>query len=300
MKTRYGLADDFFPGAEALRQAVEQHFAEPERHTADRHQIWNYWYVPGSYTYLRTSPEKIVGPALAQQFHQWLQRFAFETFGLINTTWPYLSLYVTGCHQALHNDARGGRLGYVYSLTRWDERNFAGGETLLFHEHAWRQDLTGAKATSSFYELIPQRFNQLLVFDDRIPHGVPRIEGTMEPLEGRIVVHGHMSEGGVTVEGNLGVEMVSPILQPALAEIWHRREASAAHYHGLVVLRLEIGPEGGTPLCTLLFDRVLPASPLNPPFPSGDLVEVFAACRFPAAEGPSRITVPVAIGVALP
>jgi hypothetical protein len=115
-------------------------------------------------------------------------------------------------------------------------------------------------------------------------------------LEGRIVVHGHMSEGGITIEGSLGVEAVSPALQPALAELWHRCQASAPHYHGLLVLRLEIGPEGGVPRCALLFDRVLPASPLNPPFPSGDLVELFAACRFPAAAGPSRITVPVAIG----
>jgi hypothetical protein len=109
-----------------------------------------------------------------------------------------------------------------------------------------------------------------------------------------------LSEGGITIEGSLGVEVVSPILQPALAEIWQRREASAPHYHGLVVLRLEVGPEGGPPLCTLLFDRVLPVSPLNPPFPSEDLVELCAACRFPAAGGPSRITVPMAIGAVLP
>jgi hypothetical protein len=111
---------------------------------AERHQVWNYWYVPGSYTYLRTSPEKVIGPDLAQNFHQRLKTYVYETFGLANTTWPYLSAYVTGCSQALHNDARGGRLGYVYSLTRWDERKFSGGETLLFHEQPWQQDLTSA------------------------------------------------------------------------------------------------------------------------------------------------------------
>jgi hypothetical protein len=113
MKTHYALVDDFFIEAEPMRQALEQHFGQPFGHTAEQHQIWNYWYVPGSYTYLRTNPEKVLGPDLAQNFYQRLKSYVYETFGLATTTWPYLSVYVTGCSQALHNDARGGRLGYV-------------------------------------------------------------------------------------------------------------------------------------------------------------------------------------------
>jgi hypothetical protein len=300
VKKHYGLVDDFFPAAEAMRGAVEQHFADPARHTAQQHQIWNYWYVPGSYTYLRTAPEKVVGSDLAQQFYQWLQHYAFETFGLATTTWPYLSVYISGCNQALHNDSRGGRLGFAYSLTQWDDRKFSGGETLLFHEEPWQQDLTTAKATNGFYDLIPQRFNQLLVFDDRIPHGVQRIEGSMDPLAGRIVVHGHLSEGGIVVEGSLGVEELNPSIQHALSETWHRRQAAAPHYHGLLVLRLSIDAEGGQGQCSVLFDRVLPLAPNNPPFPSTDFVVLFSDLRFPSAAGPTRITIPIAIGMVLP
>ena len=39
--------------AEALRAPIDLHFSEPHRHGFDTHFVWNYWYVPGLYTYLR-------------------------------------------------------------------------------------------------------------------------------------------------------------------------------------------------------------------------------------------------------
>jgi hypothetical protein len=50
-----------------------------------------------------------------------------------DVSWPYLSLYVSGCRQGLHNDARNGCFAFVYSLTR-DQRRTVGGETLVFRE----------------------------------------------------------------------------------------------------------------------------------------------------------------------
>jgi len=53
------VVDAFLPASLALemRRDIETHFAKPEEHRAETHQVWNYWFVPESYTYLRTAPE---------------------------------------------------------------------------------------------------------------------------------------------------------------------------------------------------------------------------------------------------
>ena len=48
--------------AREMRRDIDTHFSAPEQHRADTHQVWNYWFVPDSYTYLRTAPEKVIAP----------------------------------------------------------------------------------------------------------------------------------------------------------------------------------------------------------------------------------------------
>jgi hypothetical protein len=298
MQAGYAVVENFFAEAEEARDAVDHHFSEPHAHTPTSHQIWNYWFVPGLYAYLRTMPEKVMAPELAQRLFDRLRHHAFETYGLGRAHWPYLSLYVTGCYQGLHNDAKNGRLGYVYSLTRWDERKFGGGETLLLKDGPWSESSTVArgKGGASFYHLIPQNFNQLLVFDDRIPHAVQRIEGTMDPVAGRIAIHGHFAEAGVTVEGGLGGEQMNPALAKILAEFKRRQEKAAARYHGIVVLRVIVEPSGDHGAASILLDRVLPLRRDVPPFRSSGFADLLTDCRFPPAPQASRITIPVVIG----
>jgi hypothetical protein len=301
MQSRYSLVENFFPEADRLRAAVDAHFAEPMRHEPGRHQIWNYWYVPEIYTYLRTQPEKVFGPELAQRFFDHLRRHAFETYGLGKVYWPYLSVYVAGCHQALHNDSRGGRIGYVYSLTNWDKRNFAGGETLLFKEGSWSGDpsVADAKGARNFYDLIPPRFNQLLVFDDRVPHAVQRLEGTMDPAAGRIVLHGHFAEAGIAIEGGLADERHKPAVAGLDAGVKQWAAALGPRYHGLIVFRLEVTADGRVAGCVVLWDRVYPLGAGTPALRVEDLTAQLAALRFPAAQQPSRVTLPISIGTGL-
>src|SRR5579872_5211186 len=64
------VVDDFLPAevAAELRADIERHFANLGRHDPATHQVWNYWFVPGLYTYLRTQPEKILQRANVQLF----------------------------------------------------------------------------------------------------------------------------------------------------------------------------------------------------------------------------------------
>jgi hypothetical protein len=291
------VIDDFFPEAAALRAGIDAHFAEPTKHDPASHQVWNYWYVPGLYTYLRTAPERVLPREPLNRLFAKLKAMATFRFGLTHVTWPYLSLYVAGCQQGMHNDAANGRLGYVYSLTRWDERKFLGGETLIFREQSYvgSSAITRPNAGTGLYDLVPARFNRLLLFDDRLVHAVPRLEGTMVPQEGRLVLHGHIADGPLEVNGALApgiaravIDRLQPKLQRCVAE-------AGAGLAGLVSVRLMIGPGGRVDKSEILFDRLLPVSAraADPAGAAAAVAELLAGAVFPGAEGASFVTIAV-------
>jgi hypothetical protein len=300
MKDGYAVVEQFFDSANELRAAFEGHFQNPHAHSSP-HQVWNYWYVPDAYTYLRTEPGKILPGPLVAQFVQRLNAWALATYGLCTRTNPWLSLYVNGCGQTIHNDSLGGQMGYVYSITRWDERNFLGGETLLFHPgHYWETErIKASGAGTSFYAKVPSRFNQLLVFDDRVIHGVQPIQGTMDPLQGRVVLHGHLRADAFMIEGPLPGEPAVRAITPTLERIRDLAQQHAPLLHGFVTLRLSIQADGGVTAVRLLCDRILPLSPDRSrlePF-KGDVVALLSGVRFPPAPAASELTLPVLVGV---
>jgi hypothetical protein len=302
VRERLIVIDDFLPAelAEAMRGDIDMHFRNPERHAPASHQVWNYWFVPELYAYLRTQPEKVIAPASASAFHERLSAWSINNLGLGRVSWPYLSLYVAGCRQGLHNDAVNGRFAFVYSLTR-DARRTQGGRTIVHREgDPARALMTQASAGRSFFDAVEPRFNRLVVFDDRLPHAVEPLEGSMDPLEGRFVLHGHLGESGPIVGGALAPDTVVAPLAAAL-------EGFAAStfldgYHGPLTLRLDIRPQGDVASCRVMLDRVLHPDPGDGRWPwlLGDLVARLAALTFPAAAASSIIVAPVVFGAQLP
>jgi hypothetical protein len=299
MQQPYMVVEQFFDGADEMRAAFEAHFAEPHRHTP-QHQVWNYWYIPELYTYLRTNPAKIMPESLVTRFLQRLNNWAASTLGLNTPFHPWISLYVSGCGQGLHNDSLNGQMGYVYSLTKWEGRNFQGGETILFRsENYWETDrIKTAGAGASFYNKVPSRFNQLLVFDDRVIHGVAPIMGTMDPVAGRVVLHGHLKAESAILTGALPVGVV----RAAAASVQDRLRAllqeHAQLFHGFMTLRLHIGPEGRVAFVQPLCDRILPLSHDTGKLEAfkTEISQLVASVPFPAAHGPSELTLPVIVG----
>ena len=293
----HAFVDNFLPDemARQMRAAIDRHFAQPYKQTAE-HQVWNYWYVPDMYTFLRTAPDKVIGRELLDRFHAALTAWSWKTLGLGNVTYPYLSLYVDGCQQSIHNDATNGRFGYVYSLT-WDQRETKGGETIVYHEgDLYRSSLTNMTGgRGGLYEMIDSRFNRLAVFDDRMPHGVNRIEGSMNPVHGRLVLHGHISETGPGVRGALGPEQVGSLVEEAANAALSRFEMRTDP-HGPLVVRLSVGADGGVGDARLVLDRLA--------FPDGQssagmaeaVVEAIRALSFPAADAPTEAVVPIMVG----
>lgn len=287
---------DFTPLAQPMREQVERHFRTPEKHGPE-HQVWNYWYVPDSYTYLRTTPDKVIERRLVEPFVAQITQLAVTQLGMDHVTWPFLSLYVDGCGQALHNDSRNGSIGYVFSLTKWDERKFFGGETMLFHEQDYwgTGRFTSTGATSSFYDLVPARFNQLLLFDDRVPHSVPTVRGVVDPCDGRIVMHGHITARRVIAHGPLQrPEHADSAGAHKLAEVHQQiTQGFRGRVHGVATFEMKVGADGAVHGVRTLVDRILSlpgssdASALV-----AHIDEQLSTLRFNPAEGESTLAVP--------
>jgi hypothetical protein len=294
------VVDNFLPRefAAAMRADIDSHFATPFQHHPDTHQVWNFWFVPQTYTYLRTQPEKVIQRASVERFMGQLRAWSSETLGLARLSWPYLSLYISGCRQGLHNDAKNGRFGFVYSLTR-DERRSTGGETLIMRRgDPFLRNLRKASAGSALYELVEPRFNRLVVFDDRMVHGVQLVEGSMDPLEGRFVLHGHIEESAPIVTGPMPPEQVLRGLRSVLEPFDRQFADQARHYDGPLVLRFTISAEGRVNSLRVILDRVFAEHEGDAGWNAitGKLLEHLGAVVFPAGYGETSVTLPLRFG----
>lgn len=292
VRERFVVVDDFLPEEDGLsmRADIEDHFSNPGQHTPPVHQVWNYWHVPGSYTYLRTSPEKVIAREKVERFVERLREWSARNLGFAAVTWPYLSLYVPGCVQGLHNDSTNGRLGFVYSLTP-NARQTIGGETVLVQDRdLFRSNLNTAAAGTGLYDLVPPQFNRLILFDDRIPHAVQRVDGSMDPLEGRIVLHGHISEAGVVAEGGLPGDVIQATINQALGEV---REFVDSTVKGPLVFQLEIGAAGEVDASRILFDRLASSDGGDLDVLRSEIAERIGAVQFPSGSATTVANVPL-------
>jgi 2OG-Fe(II) oxygenase superfamily len=300
MREPYLVIDDFMPSAvaEQMRAAIVSHFSTPYDHLPKSHMVWNYWYVPGLYTYLRSLPDRVIGAQLNETFEKSLLKWSSETLGLAETKSSYLSLYVDGCRQSQHNDSKNGRFGFVYSLTK-NVRKTSGGETLLWREENYfATRMHRASAGDAFYEAIEPRFNRLLVFDDRVPHAVQIVEGNMDPLEGRVVIHGHIREGGPIVCGPVPQGAVRKIADRLANEYACALGDAVMMYHGPACVRFTVRPDGSVAGAHVILDRVrrLPGAAPRVQKMLEELVAKISRLRFPACDAESMVTLPFGFG----
>ncbi len=203
------VVDRFSPESEALRRVFDKRFAEPRRARGDRF-VWDYWHVPGQYTALRTPAWTYFPARQYRMLHRRLMQWGREMLGCHDISPPWLSCYIEGCKQELHGDLPHGPWAFVFSLTRWQQRVFRGGETLLLRDEVldfW-QDFASVRAVEEgeLVRTVEPRFGRLTVFDPRIPHGVREVRGTHDPREGRLVVHGWFVQPRPFVRGPLPVK----------------------------------------------------------------------------------------------
>jgi len=253
---RYQVVDNFSPDAKTLRAHFEQRFEDPRATHANRF-VWDLWNVPGQYTALRTPAYTFFPKRQYDAFHQQLVWWGRRVLGCHDVSPPWLSCYVNGCEQRLHGDLPHGHHAFVFSLTPWRQRTFRGGETMLLRDEVldfW-SDFTSSRGLEEgeVIETIDPLFNRLTVFDPRLPHGVRRVEGSMEPREGRLVIHGWFVQPRPFIEGPLraqalsaGIDQVTEAIMPLLEQ--------GLPLAGLLSLGFEVEPSGQVAKLRVLAD----------------------------------------------
>jgi hypothetical protein len=282
--------DSFATEAKKLRAHFEQRFADPRRATGDRF-VWDLWNVEGQYTALRTPAWEYFPQKLYDAFHQRLVWWGRRTLGCHDVSPPWLSCYVNGCEQRLHGDLPHGPLAFVFSLTPWKTRKFTGGETLLLRDDVleYWDGFTSTRAVEEreVLEEVPALFNRLVVFDPRIPHGVRRVEGPMDPLHGRLVIHGWFVQPRPFIEGPLKEKALQDAIDRVTDAIGPRLETT--ELAGLLSLGFSVRSGRAQNV------RVL-VSTLRPADQRGLISDIQKALKthvFPRAAGVSKVTLPL-------
>jgi hypothetical protein len=241
---RHKIEKSFFAGAQELRQTFVRRFKDPRSVRNDRF-VWDFWHIEGQYSVLRTPASAFFPPAFYEPFHKALTEHAQTQWGCAQISAPWLSCYIDGCYQRFHADVPQGPWAYVYSLTDWNRRQFSGGETSLMKDQLldyWNSEawFRGCESADLF-ELVPPRFNQLLVFDPKIPHGVNEVRGTRDPLFGRLVIHGWFMNPCPYVKGGLqNFRHLSKILKEMAPQIF----PEIVDVVGFLSLEIRIQPSG--------------------------------------------------------
>jgi hypothetical protein len=302
----------FCSSAKALRRAFEAKFADPRDTRSDRF-VWDYWHIENQYSVLRTPARHFFPKAAFQALENELHRFGQTQLGCNGISDPWLSLYVDGSYQNLHADSPHGPWAYVYSLTPWKNRSFRGGETLVARDEIldfWpnftrnRRNERGIEMDDLF-DAIPAEFNQLTLFDPRLPHGVKEVRGPRDPLQGRLVIHGWFVEPRPFIEGGLAPKVsrsgknaqnpVDTLLDEILMPISQELSALPS-LQGTLSIRLHVSPQGKPGKQELLTHTLIDSTRPSDPAPALEALSIIAEglseARFPKARAPSRITIP--------
>jgi hypothetical protein len=243
---RLCVVPDFFAQAAEMRAVFDERVGR-RRSVAKESFVWDYWHIPGQYTYLRTFGDRYFPEPLTTAFLSRLRGWGREVLGCGSITPPWLSYYVEGCVQELHADVPHGPWAYVFSLTRWEDRGFSGGETELLSPETlefWRHFSPDAAVEARhLVEHVPAAFNQLTVFDARIPHAVRAVHGTYDPLDSRVVLHGWFEYPKLSASEDIRNDKALVSLKLVATQLARRLQA-VNYVSGLVTVRVEFAGGG--------------------------------------------------------
>ncbi len=246
MSTYFEKKEHFFEHAGDLRAHFDKCFNDPLQATEDRF-VWDYWNVEGQYSLMRTPAYHYFPEDIYTKFHEHLTNWGRENLGCFDVSPPWLSYYVDGCYQQWHADVPHGPWAFVYSLTDWDNRQFTGGETKILKPQVleyWRNfDSSRGMEKNDLIELIPPKFNQLTIFDPRLPHGVEEVKGSRDPKKSRLVIHGWFTNPKPIVLGFKDNKKIEAFLDESLGSILAPLEP-LPDITGVIVFSLELLPSG--------------------------------------------------------
>lgn len=299
------IEPQFFKHAKALRHTFESKFKNPRAVPSHRF-VWDYWHIENQYTALRTPARHYFKAQDYKKLEAALLDYGKNVLGCSGLSEPWLSLYIDGCEQKVHADNPHGPWAYVYSLTPWKTREFKGGETLISTPRLlnYWQTLPNTDRGfefDDFFNPVAPEFNQLLVFDPRLPHGVKRVEGVREPTLGRLVVHGWFTEPVPFIDGSLSANdkvfrTAESVLSQSLENLYKTWNSQQA-LHGTFTVRMKINPQGKTSKPTILSNTLINRHAITTSTQEvrkilNQIETEFKKMTFPITRGSSLLTVP--------
>lgn len=286
----------FSKHSQALRQEFDRRFEDPLVAHRGRF-VWDYWHVPDQYTLLRTPAPEFFDQKLYLKFHKELVLWGRRELGCWDISPPWLSLYVDGCKQELHSDVPHGPWAFVYSMSP-KKIEFHGGETLILKSEVlnyWSQmSAARDRELSSFVDRLPQKQNQLLVFDPRYPHGVTEVRGVHDPRHGRLVVHGWFTEPKTYIEGVLPPKKTETVLNQAF-EASQNAILQAEPTVGVLSLILQVSKSGKVTSFRFGTENLKDLYGQKPKALLAKIRKNYEALEFSSARGETRITVPLIV-----
>eukprot|EP00188_Purpureofilum_apyrenoidigerum_P001285 Plantae.Rhodophyta-Purpureofilum_apyrenoidigerum.ctg1690.p1 GENE.Plantae.Rhodophyta-Purpureofilum_apyrenoidigerum.ctg1690~~Plantae.Rhodophyta-Purpureofilum_apyrenoidigerum.ctg1690.p1 ORF type:complete len:349 (-),score=27.31 Plantae.Rhodophyta-Purpureofilum_apyrenoidigerum.ctg1690:75-1121(-) len=293
------VVDQFLTSADELRRSYDQKFSDPMRMDGDRF-VWDLWHVPDQYTLLRTPAQDFFPPDLYRSLESQLVDYGEKVLGCRSLSPLWLSYYVNGCGQELHADVPHGPWAFVLSLTKWKTKKFDGGETFILKPETldfWRNfDSQKVVQQQEIVQKIDPEFNRLLLFDPRFPHGVKKIDGTMDPREARLVVHGWFTQATPYFEGDVNPDVAADCLNRVLEPVYGQL-AQMPRVSGVMSVRIVIRSGVVSELKLLTNTLIAHPSEPDPQLVVSDIVDfVFSGlqrCQFPRTRGTSQITLPL-------
>lgn len=272
-------------------------FENPLHASEERFQ-WDYWHVPGQYTLVRSPAYNFFPEDMFEALKQELEDWGLNHLGCgeISPTW--ISYYVDGCEQLFHADNPHGPWAFVFSLTDWANRRFSGGETKILSERVldyW----TNFSSEKGFEEdtllkRVEPHFNQLTVFDPRVPHGVETVHGEKDPRRARIVIHGWFLDPVPVLEGGLeGVEL-GDTLAAAIDPVLDRVESEGS-FDGYIALKVKIESDGHVSSVDRIQNtlRNIGSGTMGTSEVEQMLSEALTLAAFPESDGASELILPL-------
>lgn len=294
MPQEFLIRDNFSPHARALRRVFDERMLEP-RHAHQQRFVWDYWHVPEQYNLVRTPAWTYFPKGLYEKFHRQLVEWGRRHLGCHDISPPWLSFYNENCFQNWHADNPHGPWAFVFSLTRWNRRLFAGGETQILRGNTldfWRDFESGRGVEKEeLIREIPPRFNRLLVFDPRLPHGVKRVSGVLDPRHSRLVVHGWFVEPRLFIYGALQPRQVDPRIREFLHRL-QREVPELFEASGALCVRLSVNSSGRVHSLRVMTDTLRPLDGKVRNLKS-IWMRHLRILELPRARGASQVTLPL-------
>lgn len=287
------ITDSFSQFAKPLRQHFDSQFSDPKETRSDRF-VWDYWHVPNQYTLVRTPAYHYFPQKTYMAFHKELVHWGRKTLGCWDISPPWLSYYVDGCKQELHSDVPHGPWAYVFSLTT--SKKFSGGETMILKPEVLNYWKNFGKAETreqeSFLDRVPAKFNRLVVFDPRFPHGVTEVRGTHDPREARLVVHGWFMEPKTYIEGPLPPAKTEKILNQGFDRLMDEL-GQYPLVQGTVSIQMIVQSTGKVSSTQFGTNTLVTTDGAVPRSLNRRLLEIYESLEFPVAKSKTEMTIPL-------